>query len=153
MASFAEAAAAMNAAGNHPFPASAVPTPAPQTSPPPTTPMQGVHPSGQTPNAKRPRAREGGTAIQSPPVAMSLDAVSAGFHALFAQVQTGAQYADDMGESVTYNSTLLNALISRVNALEAAALFQTQKIDGEIMPKLTEVASGVESRPDIEGFD
>ena len=75
----------------------------------------GAHPSGQTPNAKRVRAREPDTTAQTPAASLSVDQLSDGFHALFAQVQAGAKFAEDMGEAVTYNSTLLNALIGRTN--------------------------------------
>ena len=84
---------------------------------------------------------------------MTVDALSDGFHALFAQVQIGAKFSEDMGEAVTYNSSLLNALIGRTNALEAANAIQTQRIENEIMPKIAEVASGVEPRFDDCAID
>ena len=107
--------------------------------------MQGTHPSGQTPNAKRVRARDEDRALQPPAASMTVDSLSDGFHTLFAQVQIGPKFAEDMGEAVTYKLSLLNALIGRTNALEAAAAIQTQRIEGEIIPKIAEVASGVEN--------
>ena len=106
MSTFAEAAAAAQAAqagqaAHGSAIPSALPTPAVQPSPPPTTPMQGTHPSGQTPNAKRVRAREADTLLQAPAASMTVDDLSDGFHALFAQVQIGAKFSEDMGEAVT----------------------------------------------------
>ena len=146
MATFADQVAAQQAAGISlgGITPAATPAPSPAPSPgeatPPATTTAGAQPSGATPNAKRPRGRaedENAMAIQPPAPVMTLEELTSGFHALHAQVQKNAGHSDEMNDSVSYNSALLNALILRVNAAEASASLSNAKIQ--------EVTSGIEN--------
>ena len=103
----------------------------PSASPPSTvTPGQGTQPSGSTPNAKRPHrvmALSDGPAQPTSP--LTNEDVARLLHDLGIKMSTIETYSNSMGEAVTYNSGLLNALVTRVNTIETTSDLTTGVID------------------------
>ena len=95
---------------------SAVPSVQPS---PPATPgggvvaMQGTMPDGRSPNGKRPRAKVDGEAgtVNAP---LSLQELTDAVYAI-------QPYLESTAGAVGYNCNLLNALVGRVNSIEATS--------------------------------
>ena len=77
-----------------------------------------VH-SGQTPNAKRPVNKDTIAVAGGGSRPMSMDDLIGGFHNIANLQQRDDKYVDDISKVVAWNASLLNALVSRVNGMEA----------------------------------
>ena len=101
----------------------------PAASPPqPATPITGVGglaPSGSTPNAKRPVNRAAADVVLGGARTMSIEDLSAGFVNLEKVVTRDETFAANVAGAVQYNADLLNLLVTRVNALEAAMVLSS----------------------------
>ena len=96
-------------------------SPGPQPSPG----APGVGPNGTTPNAKRPMDRATIDVAQGGSRLMSQEDLSAGFYNLLQLQQRDETFTKSVAECTHYNAQLLNALVTRVNTLEASAVAQT----------------------------
>ena len=95
-------------------------------------------PHGTSPVAKRPLDRSSFQVAQSGVRTMTMEDLSAGFIALNAGAERDAQWVMSVAAAVHDNAGLLNALIERVNTLEAAVKLNVQKVDGHT-PEIAQV--------------
>ena len=98
-------------------------------SPTPSLSQQGRVPSGRTPNAKRPITPDTIDVSNTGDRVLDLADMTAGFNNLSKQVSRDSQLLDSTSKAVEWNSQLLNALITRVNTLEAGSTVARQKVD------------------------
>ena len=113
------------------------PAPAPSTT-------QGGRATGITPNAKRPLDRATFAVAAGGARLMSQEDLSAGFQNLASKQQTDEAAGRNTAECVHYNSELLNALITRVNAIEATTGLIGKKVEDQdaVMQSLTDDTRG-----------
>ena len=78
---------------------------------------------------------------------MSQEDLSAGFANLQQRQEKDATWINSISESVHWNSGLLNALVNRVNSIEAADKLMTEEINkhsGEINQVTEDLKTGLE---------
>ena len=97
----------------------------PGPSPSPTS--QG--PTGTTPNAKRPMDKNTITIAQTGVRLMTQEDLSQSVHNLIGKQVKDEQFTTDISDCVKFNSELLNAIIVRVNTVEAAVKLSDTKTD------------------------
>ena len=90
------------------------------------SPVGGVAPTGTTPTAKRPMDKTSIDVVQGGSRLMTQEDLSAGFYNLMGLQQRDEKFTKNLADCTGYNAELLNALITRVNALEASAGLQQQ---------------------------
>ena len=137
MGEFAAAAAAMTPAGVTPA------APSPSTGTLLVSLQGGPGLTGMSPIAKRPRDVSTFAAMNdgvggNP--TMSNEDLTGGFHNLHRNGQRDAAFAEEIAKAVHENAVLLNAVISRVNVVEAGAAL-VQKKNDEIGTKLDDLAA------------
>ena len=98
-------------------------TPGPSASPT----SQG--PTGTTPNAKRPMDKNSITVAQTGVRLMTQEDLSASVHSLIGKQAKDEQFTTNVSECVQFNSELLNAIIVRVNTVEAAVKLSDTKTE------------------------
>ena len=98
-------------------------------SPAPSLSAQGRVPSGRTPNAKRPITPDTINVSNTGDRVLDLADMTAGFNTLSKQVSRDSQLLDSTSKAVEWNSQLLNALVTRVNTLEAGNNVMSQTVD------------------------
>ena len=81
-------------------------------------------PNATTPNAKRPVDKMSIDVAQGGSRVMTQEDLSAGFHNLMGLQQRDEKFTKNIAECTHYNAELLNALITRVNAVEASVGLQ-----------------------------
>ena len=103
--------------------------------PTPTQPNAGDKPDGRSPNAKRPLDRASIAVASSGVRPMTNDDLSAGFMNLHQMQERDQKWTQSIAESVHYNAGLTNAMIDRLNALEAGCKLMTagqEKLEEDI---------------------
>ena len=86
-------------------------------------------PTGASPTAKRPLDRASIQVSQSGFRPMSNEDLAQGFMNLHAGAERDAKWTQSIAESVHGNAELLNALIERVNNIEASATLTVGKVN------------------------
>ena len=81
------------------------------------SPVGGAPPSGTTPNAKRPMDKTSIDVALGGSRLMSQEDLTAGFNNLVGLQSRDERFTKDLADCTGYNADMLNALITRVNAL------------------------------------
>ena len=102
-------------------------TPGPAASPVPQS--IGDHPSGFTPSAKRPVAPATIQIAAGGVTQMNTADLSQAFSNMSNQQSKGEAWMVDIAKVVGYNAELLNAVVSRVNNIEAGTKLQAQQVN------------------------
>ena len=87
-------------------------------------------PTGSTPNAKRPLDRASIQVAQTGSRVMSQEDLSAGLYHLQRLQQRDEQHLASTADAVHHNSPLLNAVVGRLNSLEAVTKLTTDSMNG-----------------------
>ena len=85
--------------------------------------------SGQTPCAKRPVTQSTIAVAAGGHTPMNMDDLVAGFHNLANLRERDEKWSIDIARCVEWSATLLNALVSRVNVIDATVSRQTESIN------------------------
>ena len=86
-------------------------------------------PDGRSPNAKRPVNRETIAMAVSETRVLSQEDLSAGLHTLNTNAERDRKWTASVAESVHHNAAMLDAVVNRLNNLEAANTVVSTKLD------------------------
>ena len=97
---------------------------------PAQTPVPGGGPpDGKSPNSKRPLNRETIQMAVSDTRVLGNEDLSAAVHTLYSNSERDQKWTNSIAESVHWNAQLMDKVVERVNALEAALTASNVKLD------------------------
>ena len=98
-------------------------------------------PDGRSPNAKRPQNRETIAMAVSETKVLSQEDLSAGLNTLNANSERDRKWTASIAESVHHNAQMLDAMVLRINNLEASNALVSDKFT-DVEAKMSKLAVG-----------